>query len=188
MDNIGEATEPVKKGFFSRVGSAAASVAGKVGSAGMWSLDKIGTGAIWTADKVGGGMFAAAGPAASAAGFAAKTGQVMAGHSGNFLSAFVNNSVDFVAKDPASTERLTMANGKFKLSGMGKGLLVVGAAVKMARDSVEALEKSRMGTMTGEMMTATPQPQSLLNKEPSYSDDGGATGDLVFALNKLRKG
>jgi hypothetical protein len=71
--------------------------------------------------------------------------------------------------------------GGLKLSGWGKAAVGIGAVAAGAYGAKEALETSHMGTMDGYVTTNTP-------RVPSYKDDGGASGDLVFALNANRRG
>lgn len=68
---------------------------------------------------------------------------------------------------------------RIKLSNLGK--VTVGAMVGIGaiKDSYNALEKSRIGSHDGMVRKAAPSM-------PSYANNGGATGDLVFALHNLR--
>lgn len=72
------------------------------------------------------------------------------------------------------------AFNKVKLSGFGKTLLVGGALMEGVKGSYNKIIESQMGTNMG-MQTMTP-------KIPSYANNGGATGDLVFALNANKRG
>ena len=71
--------------------------------------------------------------------------------------------------------------GGLKLSGWGKMASGVIAAADGAWKAKEAFETSRMGQVDPYITTATP-------RIPSYKDDAGASGDLVFALNANRRG
>lgn len=62
----------------------------------------------------------------------------------------------------------------------GKGLLVGTALARGIGDAWREIEKAHMGTNMG-VVTNTPQI-------PSYANNAGATGDLVFALNANRRG
>jgi len=93
--------------------------------------------------------------------------------------------------------------GKVMVAGWGIKSLFEGAK--------EGYEESRLGTPTGEMLTNTPQPggtrffsadrnnptnsmaevgAQMLNEANYYNSavDMGATGDLVFAMNRNRRG
>lgn len=72
------------------------------------------------------------------------------------------------------------AFNKVKISGLGKTLLAGGALMEGVRDSYNKVMESKMGMNMG-IQTMTP-------RIPSYANDGGATGDLVFALNANRRG
>lgn len=65
-----------------------------------------------------------------------------------------------------------------------KGKLVAGAAMLTAGvpGGVKQYVNNRQGTNMDQ------QPVSVAPKVPAYANNGGATGDLVFALNNLRHG
>ena len=64
------------------------------------------------------------------------------------------------------------------------GLIVPGAIVS-TMEGVDAMDKRQMGTMTGGVVTSTPK----MEKETyGTMNNGGATGDLVFALHANRHG
>lgn len=80
-----------------------------------------------------------------------------------------------------------IGKGIGKAGGAIKGFAVNGATILGATAAVEGTKKAwntvkqaHMGQMTG-VTTLTPQV-------PSYADNAGATGDLVFALNANRHG
>lgn len=69
-----------------------------------------------------------------------------------------------------------------KATGMG---VAVAGAVSMGLGTPQAVEqwnKSRQGT------NYDSQPVTSAPRVPAYANNGGATGDLVFALNNLRNG
>ena len=85
----------------------------------------------------------------------------------------------------------------WKMTGRGKLAFTAGAiavgTVTGAKDHVE----SRIGTNDGQLYRPTPtmrNPYDLSSQMAysqggqSYANNAGATGDLVFALNKLRNG
>ena len=64
------------------------------------------------------------------------------------------------------------------------GLIVPGAIVS-TMEGVDAMDKRQMGTMSGGVVTSTPK----IEKETYGTiNNGGATGDLVFALHANRHG
>ena len=90
---------------------------------------------------------------------------------------------------PFSGAKSGWQNGKGigKAGGAIKGFAANGATILGATAAVEGTNKAsntvkpaHMGQMTG-VTTLTPQV-------PSYADNAGATGDLVFALNANRHG
>lgn len=74
--------------------------------------------------------------------------------------------------------------GDFKLNKATAIPLILGAsAIKGIADGVSAFEKSRMGTNDGMMRNATPiVPIQQQSSGGSYSNNAGATGDLVFSM------
>lgn len=72
----------------------------------------------------------------------------------------------------------------FGMKATGAGVAVAGAAM-MASGTPEAVQqwnKNRMGTNYDN------RPVTSAPSIPAYANNGGATGDLVFALNNLRHG
>lgn len=100
----------------------------------------------------------------------------MARNLGNNFASYTPSFMDYNAK----TEKFTKKGG-IKLTGLGKGIIGAGALVKGVRGGFDQLENSRMGQMSPHVSRATP-------RLPSYADNGGATGDLVFAMNANRQG
>jgi hypothetical protein len=78
--------------------------------------------------------------------------------------------------------------GEFKLNKATAIPLILGAsAFKGLADGVSAFEKSRMGTNDGIIRNATPiVPVQQQSSGGSYSNNAGATGDLVFSMFKNR--
>lgn len=65
---------------------------------------------------------------------------------------------------------------------LGVGLALTSAAVSGVPDAGKQFIQGRQGTNMDQMaVTSTP-------RTPAYAQNGGATGDLVFALNNLRHG
>ncbi len=109
----------------------------------------------------------------------------------------------------------TLLGHKFGLSGIGKAAVGVAAIAGAVSGVKSAYEESNIGTITPGVFTATPmgpqippgQPQPMVEQSPmmpgymrannqvaqaktvpSFIDNGGATGNLVFALSNLRHG
>lgn len=88
-------------------------------------------------------------------------------------------------------ENLSLSNtDQIKLTGIGKVATYGSALVGGLKDAAEYFKKSRSGVNDGLLRTATPVVpiQRSQSGQPSYANNGGATGDLVFALNNLRQG
>lgn len=86
------------------------------------------------------------------------------------------------------TEPIGLSNiGDLKFSKAGVGMLLGGALYEGAGRAVNKFVKNRMGTHDGMMRKATPViPQVSSNSTPSYANNGGATGDLVFSMYNNR--
>lgn len=69
-----------------------------------------------------------------------------------------------------------------KTTGLGTGVFLAGSAISGTPQAVETFNRNRQGT------NFDTQPVSMAPSVPAYSNNGGATGDLVFALNNLRHG
>lgn len=73
-----------------------------------------------------------------------------------------------------------------KFTNLGKGLVFGSALYEGTGRAVNKFVQGRMGTNDGMMRTSTPIiPQNQSNGS-SYSNNGGATGDLVFAMYNNR--
>lgn len=71
--------------------------------------------------------------------------------------------------------------GGFKIKPLGWGVIGAGALIGTAKETYSAVTNIRMGERDPYITRATP-------RIPSYVDNAGATGDLVFALNANRRG
>lgn len=69
-----------------------------------------------------------------------------------------------------------------KATGLGTTLAVGGSLASGMPNAVKQWNDGRKGT------NQDTAPVSIAPKTPAYSNNGGATGDLVFALNNLRHG
>lgn len=101
----------------------------------------------------------------------------------NFKS--LKDAKGFIGKSKAVAENAGTLIGKTGRATGGaiiNGKMLIGgtALIEGTKKAWSTLETAKMGQMTG-VTTMTPQT-------PSYSDNAGATGDLVFALNANRRG
>lgn len=95
---------------------------------------------------------------------------------------FKNKAKAFM-KNPIENSRAAISKSGKAAGGTilnGKMLIGATAAIEGAKKAWNTVETAKMGQMTG-ATTMTPQI-------PSYADNAGATGDLVFALNANRRG
>ncbi len=69
-----------------------------------------------------------------------------------------------------------------KATGLGTTLAVGGSLASGVPDAAKKWNESRKGTNQDQQVT------SIAPSIPAYANNGGATGDLVFALNNLRHG
>lgn len=69
-----------------------------------------------------------------------------------------------------------------RATGMGTALAVGGSLISGTPDAVKKWNDSKRG------INYDSQPSSIAPRVPAYANNGGATGDLVFALNNLRHG
>ena len=90
---------------------------------------------------------------------------------------------------------IKMPKGKVGLGNlneikMRKGVLiptmVAAAAIGGIFSGKKEFEKSRMGTNDGMMRTATPMLPQITSQGSTGYDNGGASGDLVFAMHNNR--
>lgn len=68
-----------------------------------------------------------------------------------------------------------------KMTGLGAGLVVGSALLSGTQEAFNSFNRNRMGQSDGQITRATP-------RTPSYAQNAGATGDLVFAMNRNRRG
>lgn len=69
-----------------------------------------------------------------------------------------------------------------KATGLGTTVAIGASLASGTPEAVEQWNRGRQGT------NMDSQPVSLAPRTPAYANNGGATGDLVFALNNLRHG
>lgn len=99
------------------------------------------------------------------------------------INKMAENFVSYTPKREVYSPRKgrMVTEGGFKMKPLGWGVLGIGAAIGSARDVNQTMEAGRRGQVDPYITRATP---SL----PSYANNAGASGDLVFALNANRNG
>lgn len=96
-------------------------------------------------------------------------------------TAAIGRAAIKMPKEPISFSNM----GDLKFSGVGVGMLVGSSAVEGTKRAVRKFEQIRMGKSDGQIRTATPViPQ--VERQASYANNGGATGDLVFSMYNNR--
>lgn len=68
----------------------------------------------------------------------------------------------------------------YSLSGLGKAMVIGGSLIKGAKDAFNTYMNDKVGQRDAYISSPTPQIR--------LTDNAGATGDLVFALNNNRRG
>lgn len=81
----------------------------------------------------------------------------------------------------AAKKTIEEVPGKFKLKPLGWGMAGAGIAIKGTMGAVNEADRIHRGAVDNYVTSATP-------RIPSYANNAGATGDLVFALNNNRRG
>lgn len=156
----------------------AVGVAGALGYKAFSNMDKVGSAAIGIGKEV--------------AGFAKGTVDMLNESNpwknpiGKIVNTAKNTSRKLVDYKPNTriwnpTKKIMESKGGLKLTGLGWGAIGVAGIAEGAWKAKETFEASRMGQMDPYITTATP-------RIPSYQDNAGASGDLVFALNANRRG
>lgn len=161
----------------------ASKTAEKVGQGSMWAGKKAVSAAPRVADKVG---TATINGAENAFKFGVKTTNIPNAVNPlshlNMAQQFAGKMVQYkegsFVKDAAGKVTKEI-EGRYRTTWLGKGVLATGGLAYGAHDAMSTMQESRMGYGDQMMMTATPN---------NIPDNGGATGDLVFAMNRNRRG
>lgn len=120
-------------------------------------------------------------PGASTVGLAVGAGVVGGAAS---IGGFTMGLGNAMLKTPEAAVGFSNMND-IKFTKLGKGLLLGSAVYEGIGKATNKFVSGRMGTNDGMMRTSTPiipQPQN----SPSYANNGGATGDLVFSMYNNR--
>lgn len=87
------------------------------------------------------------------------------------------------------TGKVKHTDAHFKLGGIGKAAIFGPAAIAGTLGAADTYMDDRVGAIDGNTVTATPViGASSSSSAPSYANNGGATGDLVFAMHNNRFG
>jgi hypothetical protein len=183
---IGKATGHFGKRVIGEAISNPATLATAVGGAaavgfGLAEADKRNDG-LAVAGKAAIGMTAASAiPGAAAIGTVGAVGMASAGTGILGLTAAIGRNAIKMPTEPLSFSNM----GDLKFSGLGVGMLVGGSVLEGTKRAINKYEQIRMGKHDGQMRKATPViPQ--VDRSPSYANNGGATGDLVFSMYNNR--
>lgn len=127
-----------------------------------------------------GAMAATAIPGAASAGVVGLAGVAGAGMVGAGAIMSLGKAAIDLPDAPLSFSNM----GDLKFSRFGASMLIGGAAVEGFSKAARKYEQIRMGQNDGMLRKQTPIiPQK---NSPSYSNNGGATGDLVFSMYNNR--
>lgn len=105
--------------------------------------------------------------------------------SGSILDKFGGYRHASETFDKASGKMIKKEGGLY-LTGLGKSALFGGGILAAAPGAIRESVAKRQGTIDDEAASATPKMKA--REYSSSVDDGGATGDLVFALRANRFG
>ena len=156
----------------------------KAGQAGLGASSLVGKAAIGTTSRLGSWTIhslSSANPLKNPIGVATKAAYKLGGSMVNYTPS---RKVYNTTRDKIITKAPSL-----KLSKIGAGAILGGSILASAASSLNKFETDRLGTVDTQTTTTNPDytPQEYTrNVEPP--DDAGATGDLVFALFKNRRG
>ena len=128
---------------------------------------------VAAASAIPGVSTVAAGAAMAGVGVASSVGGLVMGL-GNKMIKAPNQPINFSNLNEVGFTKL------------GKGLIVGAGLYEGASKAIGKFENIRMGTNDGMMRTHTPTIPQRQSNLPSYANNGGATGDLVFSMYNNR--
>lgn len=100
-----------------------------------------------------------------------------------FGSRLMKYDYERLERNPLTNE-LVVHSGGLKFTRLGAGIILGAGALAGSREALNNHMNNRIGTIDPKKVTATPE----MEKEEYSINNGGATGDLVFALHNNRKG
>lgn len=158
-----------------------------VGSAAVKAGSALGAGALWSGSRL---MNATIGIGSSLVNWDMATETLGPVHRETLLGKATKTG-GVKLTNPISGFKAGWNQGESALGKVGRGVrgglingqtvFWGGAAIKGVKDAFQEVNKIRMGTNDGQITRAAP-------RVPSYLDNAGASGDLVFALNANRRG
>ena len=164
-------------GFFSTLGNIAwtgyKAGAGTIGSAAYWLGKKTAQAAPGAAAATAKGSIVGAGAVGEAALTGIKTGVNMAAGLGDIAGSFIDYN-------PAKYKNSIFGA---ELTGTGKALVAGTGLLAGTVGAYRDYETTQMGTPSGEIASPTPHVSYT-----HFGEQMGATGDLVFAMNRNRRG
>ena len=142
------------------------------------TLQSIGGGAISGFEKIGGIAIKSA-PYVGKAGLG--VAGIGAGLSAVAVDKYVSTGLGFASKLVKDVPMGSKNPGVFgqTLSKFGLATVLGTGLIASAKEGYDQMQERHMGTRSQGIYKATPQI-------PAYANNGGATGDLVFALNQNR--
>lgn len=105
----------------------------------------------------------------------------LAGRFGSKMLKYEHETLD---RNPITRE-LVVNSGGLKFTKLGAGIILGAGALAGTRDAVGTHLDNRVGPIDPHKVTAAPE---IVKEDYSVIDNGGATGDLVFALHENRRG
>ena len=145
------------------IGSVAEKAGRAAWNAAPGAAEKVGSASLYTAEGIG-----------NAAGIGMKTGLNMAVGAGKYAGDLM---IDI---NPTKYDWSLFGAG---LTGKGKALVYGSALAAGTVGAYRDYETTQMGTPSGEVVTPTPRINYT-----HFGEEMGATGDLVFAMNRNRRG
>lgn len=179
-------------GVLGKIGSAAWKGTKTVAKLGLDATEAVMIGgakaSIWGAKKIAQGTTAVTKDYYKARNIAGPTNTM--GRQATTISAMAKGMGDWQdAKDvyDATTGKLKHHSGQYKLGTFGKAAIFGPAAIAGAYGASNQYMNDRVGPIESTPVTAIPVIQKQnYSTTPSYANNGGATGDLVFALHNNR--
>lgn len=176
-------------------GGAAVGLAKLGGKAGLWGTQKIGSAGIGVGKFVGKAGLKISSKVGETAFRSITSNNPIKNPVGMVARGTLEHAKSLVKYTPArrviddNTGKIVKEGPKLKLTGKGKMLLGGAALLSGVGQAVDKFEASRLGTIDSKVRTNTPDFQAHeYNNAPVTPEIGGATGDLVFALFKNRRG
>lgn len=177
-ENTGRTSDYTKAGAVAgALAVPALGIAGAIGAIGVYNADKIVNGV----GHLGKALYSTGDVLLNEAG---RTGY---GSAARMMNGVAKGAGSLIKHTPAtsvwdeSKKAFNNTSGKYRLSKLGWGAIGAAGIAGSLMSAVDTYDQARMGVRDEYITQAAP-------KIPSYKEDGGASGDLVFALNRNRRG